>query len=1080
MKKIAITFLCFISVFISQNTSAQHCASMEVLKAQLLNDPGFAARRQQMETETNQFVANYHPTGSRAVITIPVVIHIVGNAAVQAITTAQINAQMDRLNLDFRKLNTDISLVPSVWQSIAADYEIQFCLASRDPNGNATTGIIRKTVTATSFSTNDNVKRTANGGDDAWPVSSYLNLWVCNLSGGVLGYAQFPGGTAATDGVVITYTGFGTGGTAQAPYNKGRTATHEIGHWLNLYHIWGDDGSGCNGSDNVGDTPNQGSEHYGCPSFPSITCSNAPNGDMWMNYMDYTDDACMYMFTTGQKTRSLALFNTGGSRAALLNSLGCQSISTPPVANFTADAVTSCTGIIKFTDLTTNAPTSWAWNFGDGGTSNTQNPTHLYTTNGTFTVTLTSTNSFGSNTKTLTNYITINKPAAPAASDVSHCGTGTFTLSTSSTNPVAWFDSSGNKLSAANPFTTPVLTNTTTYWLQDTVGGTQYHVGKLDNSGSGGYLTNSGSNWATVFNVNTACVLQSVYVYAGAAGNRTFELETSGGTLLQSITVNVPNGGSRITLNFNLPVGTGHRLALSSGSTINLYRNNAGAAYPYTDAGGYVSLTGNNANNVPTYYYYFYDWIVQGAGCVSQRRPVTAIVSAGLNATPTVTNATCGSSNGGASVAISGGTPTYTYIWSTGGTGASVSNLAAGTYTVTVNDANSCSGTASAIVASASSLVSTKASTNITCFGGYNGTASVNVVSGTPNYTYLWNNLANSSAINNLTAGNYFVTITDGSNCQHVDSFAITQPADIAIQVTPNSAQCHGEASGVVSASATGGNSGYNFNWSNSTSGTSTGSLAAGNYAVTVIDANNCSSSTTFIIDEPTSITTNTTSTSISCFGESSGTANVIPSGGIGSFTYLWCNGNTTHNASALSAGVCAVTVTDDNGCTATASVTIQQPAPMQLTTSTTNGNAWVDTVTGGVAPFTYLWSNGATMQSMSGLSSGIYTVTVTDNNGCTAATSVTVIGTGIHSAASEITFSIFPNPATSEMVLTLADINAATTIEVRNVLGQSLLSRNISSTQTRIDLSAFANGVYFVEVKQDGKKAVRQVVVSK
>jgi len=397
-----------------------------------------------------------------------------------------------------------------------------------------------------------------------------------------------------------------------------------------------------------------------------------------------------------------------------------------------------------------------------------------------------------------------------------------------------------------------------------------------------------------------------------------------------------------------------------------------------------------------------------------------------------------------------------------------------------VNDANSCSGTASAIVASASSLVSTQTSANITCFGGNNGSASVNVISGTPNYTYLWNNLSNSSAISNLVAGDYFVTITDGSNCQHVDSFTITQPADIAIQVTPNSAQCHGEASGVASASATGGNSGYNFTWSNSTTGISTGNLAAGNYAVTVTDASSCSSSTTFIIEEPTAISTNTTSTSVSCFGQSDATANVIPSGGIGSFTYLWCNGNTTHNASALSAGVCAVTVTDDNGCSATASVTIQQPAQMQLTTSTTNGNAWVDTVTGGVAPFTYAWSNGATMQSMSGLSSGIYTVTVTDNNGCTAATSVTVIGTGIHSAASEITFSVFPNPATSEIVLVLADINTSSTIEVKNVLGQSLLNRSITATQTGIDLSAFANGVYFIEVKQEGKKAVRQVVVSR
>lgn len=680
----------------------------------------------------------------------------------------------------------------------------------------------------------------------------------------------------------------------------------------------------------------------------------------------------------------------------------------------------------------------------------------------------------------MTNYITVNKPAAPASSDVSRCGAGTFTLTTNSTNPVAWLDSAFNKVSSSTTFTTPVLNQTTTYWLQDTLPGSQYNVGKADNSGSGGYLTQAGSNWATVFNVNKACVLKSVYVYAGAAGNRTFELKNSGGAVLQTITANVPAGGSRVTLDFALPVGTGLRLALSSASTVNLYRNNAGATYPYSDAGGYVILTGNNANNVPTYYYFFYDWIIEGSGCVSQRRPVSAIVSAGLNATTTVTNATCGSNNGEASVSIAGGVPAYTYSWNTGGTGSSISGLVAATYTVTVSDVNNCSGTATAIVANASSLVSNKTSTGITCFGGNNGTASVNVISGIPNFTYLWSNLANTAAVNNLTAGNYYVTITDGSNCQRVDTFTITQPDAIAVQITTNSANCNGEASGIANATATGGNSGYVFNWSNTTSGNSVSNLAAGNYALTVTDASNCSSTAAFIIDEPAAITTNTTSTAVSCFGGSNATANVIPTGGIGNFTYLWCNGNTTHNSSALSAGACAVTVTDDNGCTATASVTIQQPEQLQVNTTSTNSSAAVDTVTGGSTPFTYLWSNGATTPSMFGLSTGTYTVTVTDNNGCTATASATVTATGIGAVMNEIDFSIFPNPATNQVAVTIGNVGATTTVELKNVLGQTLISKTVAALQTTIDLSAFAGGVYFIEVKQEGKQAVKQVVVSK
>ena len=140
-------------------------------------------------------------------------------------------------------------------------------------------------------------------------------MWVCQLAGGLLGCAQFPGGPAETDGVVILYTGFGTTGTAAPPFDRGRTATHEIGHWLNLFHIWGDDGTGCNGTDEVGDTPNAAGPNFGCPAFPHVTCSNGPDGDMFMNYMDYTDDTCMFMFTAGQVTRMQAALD--GPRSSI-------------------------------------------------------------------------------------------------------------------------------------------------------------------------------------------------------------------------------------------------------------------------------------------------------------------------------------------------------------------------------------------------------------------------------------------------------------------------------------------------------------------------------------------------------------------------------------------------------------------------------------------------------------------------------------------------------------------------------------------------------------------------------------------
>jgi Pregnancy-associated plasma protein-A/FG-GAP-like repeat len=286
----------------------------------LLNeDPGYAARRANIES-----VAWAYRTGrldvARAGITrIPVVVHVVFSTETQNISDAQIQSQIDVLNQDFRKTNLDVATVPAVWQNTAEDARIKFILAVMDPNGNPTNGITRTRTETTSFRIDQNrIKATATGGADPWPADRYLNIWVApnlhdsqNMS--VLGYGSFPGTPAEIDGVVVRHSAFGTSGTAAAPFNLGRTATHEIGHWLNLFHIWGDDGTGCNGSDKVDDTPNAAGPNFGCPIFPSVTCDNDPDGDMFMNYMDYVDDACMVMFTAGQVTRMQAAID--GPRA---------------------------------------------------------------------------------------------------------------------------------------------------------------------------------------------------------------------------------------------------------------------------------------------------------------------------------------------------------------------------------------------------------------------------------------------------------------------------------------------------------------------------------------------------------------------------------------------------------------------------------------------------------------------------------------------------------------------------------------------------------------------------------------------
>jgi len=304
----------------------RNCGSTEYLQQQLNADPEIQQNMNEIERLTQKYVQTQFKSAN-AVISIPVVVHVVYNrrSASQNISNAQIASQIAILNQDFRRLNSDAN---NTWPQ-AADSEIEFCLASIDPSGNTTSGITRKRSNKSSFSySNDGVKFSSSGGTNAWPTSDYLNIWVCNLGSGLLGYAQFPGGGASTDGVVVDYAYFGNTGTATAPFDLGRTTTHEVGHWLNLRHIWGD--GGCGVDDFCGDTPESDAPNYNCATG-HVSCLTA---DMVENYMDYSDDACMNLFTTDQKDRMNALFQPNGFRAGLLSSNGCGT-GGPPVATCT-------------------------------------------------------------------------------------------------------------------------------------------------------------------------------------------------------------------------------------------------------------------------------------------------------------------------------------------------------------------------------------------------------------------------------------------------------------------------------------------------------------------------------------------------------------------------------------------------------------------------------------------------------------------------------------------------------------------------------------------------------------------------
>lgn len=347
MKRLLMTGVSLaLSIGMSYAQQHRECATMHVHEAQMEANPKYAEKMHQIEEHTNRVLKNQLQARNEVtgVITIPVVVHVVYNTSAENISDAQINDQMRIINEDFRATNSDFNQVPSLFAGRAADSEFEFVLDQ----------IVRVSTSTSSFSSNDAMKRSSSGGSDAISPNTKLNMWVCDLSGGLLGYAQFPGGNPATDGVVMDYQYFGSIGTATAPFDLGRTTTHEIGHWLNLRHIWGD--GNCSADDFVSDTPVMGGSNGGCPTFGINSCNEGTGDepDMFMNYMDYVNDACMFMFTEGQKSRMRAIFEPGGARESFLGGGGGSLPCTNPVD-----------GDVTLTLVTDNYGSETSWSLTD-------------------------------------------------------------------------------------------------------------------------------------------------------------------------------------------------------------------------------------------------------------------------------------------------------------------------------------------------------------------------------------------------------------------------------------------------------------------------------------------------------------------------------------------------------------------------------------------------------------------------------------------------------------------------------------------------------------------------------------------
>jgi zinc-dependent metalloproteinase lipoprotein len=688
--------------------------------------------------------------------TIPVIVHVIHKGTAIGtganIAAAQVKAQIDLLNDCMAGNMPGNSNLPKAFADVDAnDIPIRFCLATKDPNGNtlADPGVNRISIssknwqdpsTISSNSLVDYYDKTIKP-NSIWDPKKYFNIWLGDFfdatKGGLLGWATFPAGTglqgldqllesASTSGVVMGTRVFGckskyaNGYYSGSEYTYGVTTAHEVGHYLGLRHIGGDQSCG---NDFCSDTPPQkggnqngaNGQNWGCPSHPfqANGCSGNPNGEMFQNYMDYTTDACRSLFSADQETRMMTAMQNGTYRKALGTHGLC---SQGPSAVFNADKTSICAGAtVAFTDKSGGTPNSWKWTF-NGGTpasSTQQNPTVTYAAAGTYDVKLVVINSLGADSIVQLKYITVNPAAsAPTVTDDKRCGPGVVNLSATGSGTLEWYDAAtgGNKVNTGTTYA-PNLTATTTYYVGQPGTGTVQKVGPADKSiGAGGYFTLNNDR-VTYFNALQPITLKSVKIDANTAGDRTIEVFDASNASVAKKTVTLTAGLNTATLDIALNTGNGYYIKLAAGSTNDLYRNTAGAVFPYT-LSGVISITGTDAadnGGSASYYYYFYDWEISTASCPGARAAVTGTI----NADPAKPKISTG--NG---VELTATTAT-SYQWYLNGTpiaGATSQTYTIkekGSYTVIIKDANGCSAVSDAFLATGISTLENEVTMDI-------------------------------------------------------------------------------------------------------------------------------------------------------------------------------------------------------------------------------------------------------------------------------------------------------------------------------------------------------------------------------
>lgn len=486
------------------------------------------------------------------------------------------------------------------------------------------------------------------------------------------------------------------------------------------------------------------------------------------------------------------------------------------------------------------------------------------------------------------------------------------------------------------------------------------------------------------------------YTYSWSNGSTIEDqINVIAGTYTVTVTDASLNCSATLTTSITQP--TELVLSIDGVDNVSCYGRNDGSIYTSTAGGvssySYVWSSGATTADLINVMAGNYTLTVTDANACIDTISVSITQPTQFNLSGVVANVTCNSGNNGSiNLSVSGSQSPYTFVWSNGASTEDISSLMAGTYVVSIRDAGGCDTSISFVVSQPPALTIASSVTDILCSGASTGAIDLTISGGTPAYSFTWNDGATTEDRTSLTSGNYSVTVTDANLCTTTQSFTINSPSLLAASLSSTNVSCFGFNNGLIDVTVTGGVSPYSYSWNDGASTEDRSSLSPNTYSVTITDQNSCSASLTVTITEPTALTSTSMVTHVSCFGGNNGSIDLSVSGGTLPYTFLWSTFAVTEDISSLSAGIYTVLINDANGCFRRDSAIVTQPAAISINGMVTNvscsggNNGAVDiTVSGGTAPYTFVWSNGATSEDVSTLTVGTYVVTVTDNNACTS-----------------------------------------------------------------------------------------------